>query len=48
MLAGALLVIAFAITVVYRANILPDGSAGPKPKIVVILKSVDYNRISFW
>jgi ribose transport system substrate-binding protein len=48
MFAGALLVVAFAITVVYRANTLPDGNARSKPKIVVILKAVDYSRLAFW
>jgi len=40
-------VVALAITAVYRANTLPDGNASSKPKIVVVLKSVDYS-LAFW
>ena len=47
MLVGIALVVAIAITVVYRDNLF-DGGVKSKPKIVVILKSVDYNRMPFW
>ncbi len=48
MLVGALVVIAIAITAIYQVNVPADGNAKPKPKIVVILKAVDYNRLAFW
>jgi ribose transport system substrate-binding protein len=48
LLAGASLVVAAAITVIYRANIFLDGDAEPKPKIMVILKTVDYRNLPFW
>jgi ribose transport system substrate-binding protein len=48
MLVGAMLVVAVAITAIYRANAPADGSAKSKPKIVVILKAVDYRRLAFW
>ena len=47
MLAGASLVAALVITAVYRANTLSEGSARSKPRIVVIVKSVDYS-LAFW
>lgn len=47
-LAGALLVVALAITAIYRATVPPAGSAKSRPKIVVILKSVDYDGVPFW
>ncbi len=47
MLACASLILAFAITAVYRGKSLSDGSPELKPKIIVILKSVDY-RLAFW
>jgi ribose transport system substrate-binding protein len=48
MLAVASLILAFVITAVYRANATLDGGAGSRPKIVVILKCVDYNGTVFW
>ena len=47
MLAGASLGIAIAITAVYRANAFLNDGISNKPKIVVILKSIDYT-LAFW
>ncbi|MGB7537328.1 MAG: substrate-binding domain-containing protein [Anaerolineales bacterium] len=43
----AFLILALAITAVYRGNNLLDGGARSKPRIAVILKTVDYN-LAFW
>ncbi len=48
MLVGAMVVVALAITAIYRANGPADGSAKSKPKIVVIVKAVDYTHLAFW
>ena len=45
---GILLIVALAITAIYRANARVNGSAKSRPKIVVILKAVDYSRLAFW
>jgi ribose transport system substrate-binding protein len=45
---GVLLIVALAITVIYRTNAPVNGSAKSRPKIVVILKAVDYSRLAFW
>lgn len=48
LLAVASLIIAVVITAIYQARILNDGSSGSRPRIVVVLKSVDYNSLPFW
>ncbi len=48
MLACALLILALAITAIYRGKILLNGNPEAKPKIIVILKSVDYDHLWFW
>lgn len=45
---GVLLIIALAITSIYRISASSNGSAKSRPKIVVILKAVDYGRLPFW
>ena len=47
MLAGASLVLAIAITVVFRVNAYLNDGTGNKPRIVVVLKSIDYS-LAFW
>lgn len=47
-LAIASLILAFVITAVYRATAVLDGGAESRPKIVVILKCVDYKGTVFW
>jgi ribose transport system substrate-binding protein len=47
MLAGASLVVAIAITAFYRTNAFQSDGTANKPKIVVILKSIDY-KLAFW
>ena len=47
MLISASMVIALAITAIYRENIILAGNAETKPKIIVIFKSIDYN-LAFW
>lgn len=48
MLACALLILALAITAIYRGKFLINGNLESKPKIIVILKSVDYDHLWFW
>ncbi len=47
-LACASLVVAIAITLFYRANNLQEVGEGSKPRIAVILKSIDYENLEFW
>jgi ribose transport system substrate-binding protein len=47
LLACASLLAALVITAIYRGKSLIDGAPESKPKIIVILKSVDY-RLAFW
>jgi ribose transport system substrate-binding protein len=48
MLVGALLVVAIAITAVYRTNTFLNDDTTSRPKMVVILKSIDYKNMVFW
>ncbi len=48
MLAIASLLVAFGITVIYRVNASQDGRSGSKPRIAVVLKSIDYSYVPFW
>ena len=45
---GVLLIVALVITSIYRISVSSNGSAKSRPKIVVILKAVDYDRLPFW
>ena len=45
---GVLLIVALVITAIYRSSASANGSAKSRPKIVVILKAVDYGRLPFW
>jgi ribose transport system substrate-binding protein len=47
LLAGASLILALVITGVYRGKAMIDGGPESKPRIIIILKSVDY-RLAFW
>jgi ribose transport system substrate-binding protein len=47
LLACASLIVAFAITAIYRGKTILDEGSGSKTKIIVIVKSVDY-RLAFW
>ncbi len=47
-LACASLIVAIAITAIYRSNTLPEIGEGYKPKITVILKTVDFENLAFW
>jgi ribose transport system substrate-binding protein len=47
-LACASLVVAIAITAIYRANTLQKTGEGSKPRIVVILKTIDFESLAFW
>lgn len=48
MLACALLFLTLVITVIYRGKLFLTGNPESKPKIIVILKSVDYKHLWFW
>jgi ribose transport system substrate-binding protein len=45
---GVLLIVALVITSIYRSSVSSNGSAKSRPKIIVILKAVDYSRLPFW
>jgi ribose transport system substrate-binding protein len=47
-LACASLVVAIAITAIFRAGTLQQPGEGSKPKIVVVLKTIDYENLAFW
>ena len=47
-LACASLVVAIAITAVYRSNTMQKTGEGSKPRIVVILKTIDFESLAFW
>ncbi len=48
MLACASLILAVILTAIYRGESLIGGSSKSKPKIIVVLKSVDYDHLWFW